>query len=150
MFVKVRDGFELYLGDRYAPQEFKRSGMVCDLVVNCTSNINDSHDYPVLRIPVEDNGNSEELSKLSALLPDAVTHIVSLIENGKRVLVHCNMGRQRSCTVIAACLKVLFKHSSGQSISYVKSIKRDAFFPANNFYDCIVAFKGTTIIGCNT
>lgn len=147
MFVKVRDSIELYLGDRYAPCEFKLRNIHCDLVVNCTSNIIISHDYPVLRVAVEDNGNNEELTKLSALLPEVVDQIVSLIENGKRVLVHCNMGRQRSCTVVAACLMILFKHSCDQAVHFVKHVKCDAFFPANNFYECLVDFKGSKIPG---
>ena len=141
MFIKACNSCELYLGDRYSPRDFIQLGLKCNLVVNCTSNIEAEHEFPLLRVSVDDNGNNEELEKLSELLPNIVSTIVKLLNDGKVVLVHCNMGRQRSCAVVAAVLMIMFNYSYEQAIAHIKRIKRDAFFPDNNFLECLRKFK---------
>jgi predicted protein tyrosine phosphatase len=131
----------LYLGDAKAALScecHQRHGFM--LVVNCTTNIpfidgveNATH----VRVPVEDNGNVEEIEKLEQKLPEIVNVIDKHLTQGHKVLVHCHMGRQRSAAVVAAYL--MYKHSwtPDEAISYLRSKKPDAFFPAPNFVSAL-------------
>ena len=66
--------------------------------------------------------------------------MVDLIDNHLKngiVVVHCLAGRQRSAAVIASYLIKFHGKSVNESIDFVKSKKRDAFFPHVNFMDTI-------------
>ena len=128
----------LYLGDKYAPRERD-----FDVVVNCTTNIEfhpstNSSSVTQIRVPVEDNGNQEEVAKLRQLIWDVIPEVYNAIVNeNKTVLIHCNMGRQRSCALAAAYLMYTLRINRDAAIAYIKEKKRDAFFPAVNFYDAL-------------
>jgi protein-tyrosine phosphatase len=54
--------------------------------------------------------------------------IFSNIENKRSVLVHCSMGIQRSCTVVACYLIKYYKMTPGEAIKCIKSKRPIAFF----------------------
>ena len=106
-----------------------------DLIVNCTPDINipESSDISkplgkIIRLPVKDDAfESVKLYKL--FLETQVLHeIHKYLTKGKRVLVFCSMGVQRSAAVVAAYLIKFARYSLVDSIAYIKAKRPVAFF----------------------
>lgn len=112
------------------------------LVVNCTKNLHFFDDMRTnLRLSVDDIGNKEDVEKLAELLLSTCVEISKHLDAKGCVLVHCQMGRQRSATVVAAFL--IYKkivRDSLSAIEFVKSKRREAFFPVPNFIDSLNKF----------
>ena len=53
------------------------------------------------------------------------------------VVVHCQAGRQRSAAVIAGYLMKYHGYSLENVIEFIRSKKREAFFPEVNFLDTL-------------
>jgi len=113
------------------------------LVINCTHNIPFFGENTTnIRIPVDDLDDKYEQAIMlkhwtdTDLFKDTLNHIMQ----GRDVLVHCQMGRQRSAATVAA-----FLMTSGMSvhdaISHIKSKKRDAFFPDVNFEKALINYS---------
>lgn len=125
----------LFLGDykdaEHVPFETK-------LVVNCTKNIPFfSNDATNIRISVDDipDDNPEMLCAwtTSDVFDQMVNHIMQMHD----VLVHCQMGRQRSAATIAAFLMKMLSMSKEDAITLIKNKKREAFFPQVNFDEAL-------------
>lgn len=101
-------------------------------IVNCTKDL-DMLNEDNLRLFIDDNGNQDEKSKMLSALPEIVKVIDNKLQNNTTVIVHCLAGRQRSATVVAAYLMYKYEFSVDDAIAYVKSKKKDAFFPYVNF-----------------
>lgn len=77
-------------------------------VVNCTNTVpfyfTDKATY--FRIPVDDSNNEIDNNKMAAYLLPAIRFILEIQPNSNRgVLIHCQAGVSRSCTVAAAVLR---------------------------------------------
>ena len=105
-------------------------------VVNCTFNIpnyfTDLADY--LQIPVGDSSSEETNRIMSAALP----RILSFIASGypsrqKGILIHCNMGVSRSCTVAAAYIRMCCVSSIDAALNHVLCRRPQAFFYGRGF-----------------
>jgi predicted protein tyrosine phosphatase len=139
MYVEVVPG--LFLGDRYAPREAD-----FDLVVNCTRNIrfpepserNGGAGTARVRVEVDDVGEMSDVIALEREMPSLVALVSKALARSERVLVHCNMGRQRSCAVVAACVMHVSNVDRETAVSTLKEKKPDAFFPDVNFREAIV------------
>lgn len=101
-----------------------------DMVVNCTPNLPFPDEAAVCRrVPLNDDPFDSvplfQLMRDSAILDE----MREFIRDGKRVLVHCNAGAQRS-PAVAACY--LVKHQNGmtpqEAIALIRSKRRAAFF----------------------
>jgi protein-tyrosine phosphatase len=108
------------------------------LIINCTKNISFFSDSSTnIRIPVEDNGDPTQQSILvkhwtNALMDTLMNHIMQ----SKTILVHCQMGRQRSAATVAAFL-IKNGMSKQAAIQFIQSKRREAFFPSVNFDDAL-------------
>lgn len=104
------------------------------LVVNCTHNIPFFvQNVNTIRIPVDDMDDEKEYAiMIKHWTSDLFSSILNHIMQGKDVLVHCQMGRQRSAATIAAFL-MANGNTKDEAIALIKSKKRDAFFPKVNF-----------------
>src|SRR5579862_8049066 len=97
----------LWIGDRdYALNiDWLRKNNI-SVVINCTKNLPFA-DYEglqhILRIPVSDNLENEEIEKMQKYLSPVTDKIQQWIPN-HNILVHCFAGRQRSSAVILAYL----------------------------------------------
>ncbi len=126
----------LYLGNKNDAIVMSDIG----LVINCTTDIQFySEENTHIRIPVLDNGNFEEHTKLYNLIEDG--YIFAIMDNflseNKKVLVHCRFGQQRSCAVVACFLIWKYNLDPFDAISFIKSKRRQAFFGSVNFFDTI-------------
>lgn len=120
----------LFLGDA---NDAIHASIDVKLVVNCTKHIPFySPETQQIRIDVEDDGNEVDLIKgywTDSLFADIVNHIMQEHD----VLIHCQMGRQRSAATVVAFLMHTLRWPLVKAIEHVKSKKRDAFFPEVNF-----------------
>jgi protein-tyrosine phosphatase len=125
----------LYIGNRYSLEYADQFA----LIVNCTQpeQISIVDESKTVRISIDDI--PEESDHLTALLKDTdiLNKIHNTLNNGNKVLVHCNAGRQRSCATVACYLIKYYQLTPIQAVSYIKSKRKEAFFGYVNFYNTI-------------
>ena len=121
----------LWLGDS---KDAEHVTLDTKLVVNCTHDLPFStEDVTQIRIPVNDINDDREFAiMLNHWNSGLFLCIRDHITRGQDVLVHCHMGRQRSAATVAAFL-MNNGNTKDDAINYIKSKKRDAFFPNANF-----------------
>ena len=133
----------LFLGDA---TDAIHASIDVKLVVNCTKNLPFySPETQKIRIDVDDDGNEVDLIKdhWTNLLFDV---IVNQIMQEHDVLIHCQMGRQRSAATVVAFLLHALKLPLDKAIEHVKSKKRDAFFPDVNFMKALEEYAITQVV----
>lgn len=117
------------------------------LVVNCTKNLPFfSPDTQQIRIAVDDIPDDNDAIIRYWRDPALFDSITNHLTQGHDVLVHCQMGRQRSASTIAALLVKTFGWSLRDTIALIKTKKRDAFFPDVNFMAALEQFSAG--VGC--
>jgi protein-tyrosine phosphatase len=110
-----------------------------DIVVNCTGHVPCYNPkFTTVQIRVEDNGRPEQFQKLYNVIKDLT--LFRYIDN-KKVLVHCAMGRQRSCAFATCFIMWKFNLSKFRAIDFLKSKRPVAFFGSINFMPVIDAFE---------
>jgi protein-tyrosine phosphatase len=103
-------------------------------VVNCTTNLPFfCKSKPGWRVPIKDNLEQVECNKLLMMLPKTVEIIARVLQKGSTVLVHCQMGMQRSAAVVAAYLMWRYGLSMDVAMQIVKQRRPVAFFIRANF-----------------
>lgn len=123
----------LYLGNSIDSQNISND---VELVINCTKYL---PFYTVkaecIRIPVDDNQeHNEQVVMYNHWIDGKIfDKIDSTIRKGKNVLIHCQMGQQRSAATIAAYIMYSLRWPLDKTINFVKSKKPDAFFYQINF-----------------
>jgi protein-tyrosine phosphatase len=120
-----------------------------DVIINCTK----EYEIPFptnskslcIRISIKDDPYDSNilLSKINEY--NLLEQIFSNIENKRSVLVHCSMGIQRSCTIIACYLIKYYKMTPDEAIKYIKSKRPIAFFGNVNLLSTIVDFYNMNI-----
>jgi predicted protein tyrosine phosphatase len=116
------------------------------LVVNCTADLpfhGDTSTQAQLRVGVHDNGDDRQQDLLLRHLVDTdlLERIGRTLADGRRVLVHCRAGQQRSAAVVAAYLMASTGCTAADAIARLRGCKRDAFFGAVNFHRTLTAFE---------
>lgn len=111
------------------------------LVVNCTKNLPFySPDVQQIRIDIDDDGNeTDEIIKYWT--NNRFDIIINHIMQEHDVLIHCQMGRQRSAATVAAFIMYALKWPLDKTIEHIKSKKRDAFFPEINFIKSLEEYE---------
>lgn len=118
----------LFLGDARDAGNVENFSMV----INCTKDVPFYSDTTVnIRIPVNDT--PDEAMKIIEHWNGCLDTIAKEIEKGNDVLIHCQMGRQRSAATAAAYLIKYHGHDKADAVSHIRNIKREAFFPYINF-----------------
>ena len=112
------------------------------MIINCTKNLPFYHeDTTNIRIPVDDLPDDRNRKiMLTHWTNDLFDSVLNHIMSGQNVLVHCQMGRQRSAATIAAFL-MKNDMSMEDAIKHIRAKKREAFFPAINFKQALVDFR---------
>lgn len=108
-------------------------------IVNCTKDLPMKSDRNI-RIAVHDDMSKEAIDTMFMALHNVVEQIHEELQKGRRVIVHCLAGQQRSPTVIAAYLVAKCGYSLPDAIHYIRSKKKDAFFWSINFRDALERF----------
>lgn len=107
------------------------------LVINCTPHLPPLSKH-FIRLPVLDNLDPKEVEKARSLIPGILPRMHQWLESQSGpVLVHCQAGQQRSPAVVASYLVKYHNMSVQESIDFVKSKKKDAFFWEARFRDAI-------------
>ena len=104
------------------------------LIVNCTPDILIPDKYKNhIRLGVKDDPyESDTLFKLLCDT-DVLHRMYSSLSNNVNVLVHCSMGMQRSCAVVACYLIRYHRMTSIDAIQYIRTRRPIAFFGQVNF-----------------
>lgn len=108
-----------------------------DLIINCTRDITYKTTANFIRIEVEDDCSKKAIDTMKKSFVSVVKQIENVLSRGHKVFVHCKMGQQRSCAVIAAYLMKTRCLTVDQVIKLVKTKKKDAFFWQANFKDSL-------------
>ena len=129
----------LYLGN----EDDSKDSYKYDVIINCTKELPFcSEKTENIRIAVVDNGNPKEINLMTQLAPDVLNRAIICLNNGKKVLVHCKAGQQRSATIVACiCLYKFPNMETHEAINYVKTREPIAFFGGINFLETINAVK---------
>ena len=143
----------LFLGSIEASQNFdfiKNNNI--SVIVNCSKDIIDSYSLNLLnpienapidvqnwlyensyyikyyRIPVDDNGKEHEIENFYEYTIKLLNVIINEYKKGKKILVHCLAGNQRSASFICAFI-ILYKNISlNDSIKILLDKKPNVFF----------------------
>lgn len=119
-----------------------------ELVVNCSNDLpfvkNKNKNTIFFKVPINDNLKSKEILKMTKLLQDdsgIVNKILQILDQQKPVLIHCHQGRQRSPTLIIACLlKLGIYDNLDDAIAFLKTRKSDVFYLNCNFKQSLIEF----------
>jgi hypothetical protein len=114
------------------------------LIINCTKNIPFfSYDSTNIRIPIDDTPDDSDVLLNVWKETDLFDNIKNHIIQSHDVLVHCQMGRQRSAATIVAFLIKTLRLSKTDAILLIKSKKKEAFFPEVTFDEILTSFENT-------
>lgn len=112
------------------------------LIVNCTKNIPFfSYDSTNIRISIDDTPDDGEILLNIWTQTDLFDNILNHIMQSHDVLVHCQMGRQRSAATIGAFLMKTLRLSKNDAIQFIKCKSKEAFFPEPTFDHILTSFE---------
>ena len=129
----------LYLGSIAQLEAFEPTPT--DLIVNCTKDLRYDRPGTMHRIPVDDDGSAEACRAMLLHMHSAVPAIEEALRSGRRVLVHCKQGQQRSACVVAAVVMFRLRMSATEAVAFVRGRKMDAFFFQANFLPSLLKFE---------
>ena|SRR6478609_5488764 len=122
-----------YLGDGRAAQSdafFDKAAIsaVLNMTPNHPNTFCHKDNIEYLRIPVYDSHGKRDVNKMYQYFP-LVTEFMykSSVMEGKNLLVHCALGRQRSCAAIAAYLIRFYNMTPMEAMDFILKKKPDAF-----------------------
>ena len=133
----------LWIGDYHSSQDetFLRSQHI-DVVFNCTKDLPFKNVAPIqYRIPLDDNLEDQEIYNAGLWAGEIAYLMTKEYREGKRILVHCMAGRQRSAMSVAVFL-ILYKGlTTDEAIQAIRSKRSIAFLPSANFKRSIQVFE---------
>ncbi len=154
----------LYLGSVEASRDrdFIYSNNI-SVIVNCSKDILNTYDLNLLkpieeapkevqdwlyqnsyyvkyyRIPIDDSGKDKDITEFYNYVIQLLSKIKKEYELGKKILIHCQAGVQRSASFVCAFLMYYQNVSLQKSISYLLEKKPNVFFfgSHNNFINAL-------------
>ena len=133
----------LWLGNKGASQDrnWQRANQIT-VIFNCTKDIPFADTSLTLyRIPLDDNLEPSEIRNLEHWSWETVYKLHNEYKTGKKILVHCFAGMQRSAAVIALYLVAMYRCTTDEAIAFIKSRRPIAFMVNANFYKSIKGFE---------
>jgi len=131
MAVKILPN--IYLGDNRASQSktfFEKAEVtgVLNMTPNISNAFSEFDNIEYLRIPVYDSHGKRDVNKMYQYFPIVTEFMykVTVMEN-RNMLVHCALGRQRSCAAIAAYLIKFYNMTPVDAMEFILKRKPDAF-----------------------
>lgn len=123
----------VYLGDGRAASSagfFKEAEIsgVLNMTASLPNKFREDEHIEYLRVPVYDSKEKRDVNKMKEYLHVVTEFIykITVIEN-RNILVHCALGRQRSCAAVAAFLIKYHKMTPIDAMRYIVQRKPDAF-----------------------
>ena len=105
-----------------------------NVVFNCTKNLPFSPIVPIkYRIPVDDNLEEEEIRNMELWSSEIAFKIMAEYRDGRKILVHCMAGMQRSAASIAMMMIAHLQMRASEVIGIIRSKRQIAFYPQANF-----------------
>jgi protein-tyrosine phosphatase len=92
---------------------------------------------------VDDNLQDDQIRNLELWSWEFTYKISHEMKLGKKVLVHCAAGMQRSAACVAMFLVSQFRCTTDEAIAYTKSRRPIAFYGNANFYRSIRGFENS-------
>lgn len=132
----------LWLGnaDASMDREFLQANHI-QVVVNCTKTYPFLPGVPVqYRVPVDDNLKEEELRNMELWSAEIAYRILSEYRQGRRILVHCAAGMQRSAAAVAMALIAHRQIHAAEAMEFIQQRRPIAFRPKPNFIRAIQSF----------
>jgi len=124
---------KIFVGNRHAAEDadfFSRHNVRAVLNVTATlpNTFRCDSQIEYLRIPVYDSEERRDVARMKQYLP-VITEFIhkNVVIEKKVLLVHCVMGRQRSCAALVSYLIRFYDMSSLDAVEYVLARKPDAF-----------------------
>lgn len=109
-----------------------------NMVVNCTKDIPFLEWIPYkIRLAINDDRNPKEIQAFQKDIDQVVGYMYDHMTNGNTVLVHCRAGIQRSASVVSAFLMKYSEMNIQQSVEFIQSKRKQAFFGGINFYPAL-------------
>jgi len=113
-----------------------------DIVINCTNDIPFSvATKSNVRIPVEDDLTKSEISKLYKYFDSITTFMDSSLRRGKRILIHCFAGKQRSASIVCAFLIRFLELNISSCVALLQTRRSIVFEPACNFHPALLRWE---------
>jgi protein-tyrosine phosphatase len=133
----------LWLGNKAASNEDWLTAHQIDAVFNCTKDLPFAQTVPrhLYRVPVDDNLQEDEIRNLEHWSWEIMYKLRKEHASGKRILVHCFAGMQRSAAVTAMYLIATYRCTTDEAIAFIKSRRPVAFMGSVNFYQAIKRFE---------
>jgi len=96
---------------------------------------NNSYYVKYYRIPIDDSGKEKDIEDFYKLTISLLSIIKKEYDSGKKILVHCQAGVQRSASFVCAFLMYYHNYSLQKAIDYLLEKKPNVFFfgRQNNF-----------------
>ena len=104
-----------------------------DVIVNASTDIPFYQLKDNRKIIVEDNCRERDFLNMDTQLEEIVDFIHEKVRRSKKILVHCRVGAQRSCTIVAAYLMKYRDFKLKESVEYIKARRANAFNDYNHF-----------------
>lgn len=109
-----------------------------NMVVNCTKDIPFLEWIPYkIRLAINDDSNPTEIQAFQKNIDQVVDYIYNHLASGYSILIHCRAGIQRSASVVSAFLMKYANMNIQQSVKFIKSKRKQAFFGGINFYQAL-------------
>ena len=110
-------------------------------VFNCTKTQPFHPMIPIkYRLPVDDNLEEDEIRNMELWSTEIAYRILNEYRAGRRVLVHCMAGIQRSAAAVAMTLIAHLRIHAGEAMQRIRQIRPIAFHPRANFLRAIETF----------
>jgi protein-tyrosine phosphatase len=93
------------------------------------------------RIPVDDNLEEQEIRNMELWSSEIAFKITTEYKQGRRILVHCMAGMQRSAAIVAMVLIARYRCTSSEAMAYIKRKRPIAFYRQANFLKSIKGFE---------
>jgi predicted protein tyrosine phosphatase len=113
-----------------------------DMIVNCTKNIYFPTHFDGKCIRISVNDSPDECNTLLYEIHNTLVleNMNNYIRNKRSVLVHCSMGIQRSCSLVACYLIKYYGWTPTEAIEYIRAKRPIAFFGNIHFLQTIEDF----------
>ena len=129
----------VWLGNRRAAHDVDwLTANNINMVMNCSKDIPFASDTKekrrlLYRIAVDDSLKDEDINFFTQSSEEVAYTLVREYNAGRRILIHCMAGMQRSACAMALFLMTLNRWTAQQAINYIQSIRAIAFTPGVNF-----------------